>query len=108
MNDAIKKLDKDQLYTSTIVITSRGDSDHVTMSLEVSHVLDEDFDDQIPASYGVAREIMMGLRKQTTMYAPTEEDLTYLSDPTVSDEDKARYILEHTEAQDEAVNATLN
>lgn len=108
MNDAIKKLDPNQLYTATIVINSKGDSDHVTMSLEVSHVLDDEYVDNIPASYGVAREIMMNLRSQTTMYAPTQEDLAYLSDPTVSDEDKARWILEHTEAQDEAVNATIN
>lgn len=108
MNDTIKKLDPNQLYTATIVINSKGDSDHVTMSLEVSHVLDEDYADNIPASYGVAREIMMGLRSQTTMYAPTVEDLAYLSDPAISDEDKARWILDHTEAQDEALNATLN
>lgn len=108
MTDSIKKLDNEQLYTATITLTSKGTADNVTMTFEVSHILDEDFEGEIPSSYGAAREIMLGLRRQATLYAPTETDLAYLNDPNVSDEDKTRYILEHTEAQDEAANATLN
>lgn len=108
MTDTIKKLDANETYVFTLKMYSKGDSEEVATSFEVSHQLDDDFEGEIPASYGVAREILMGLRRNAVLYAATQEDTEFLTDPNVSEEEKVARILDSSKAQEEALNATIN
>lgn len=108
MTDNIKKLDANETYVFTLKFYSKGDSEEVATSYEVSHVLSDDFEGEIPAAYGVAREILMSLRRNAVLYAASKEDEAYLTDPNVSEEDKVARILDSSKAQEEALTATLN
>lgn len=108
MTDTIKTLNDNDMYVATIKLYSRGNSEEVATIVEVSHALDDDFQGEIPASYGVAREIMLGIQANTVMYAATKADQDFLSDPAIPDEAKVQRILESSQAQEEAINATIN
>lgn len=108
MTDTIKKLDDNDMYVATIKFYSRGNAEEVATMFEVSHVLDDEFDGEIPASYGAAREVMMTLRRQAVLYAATGEDAEYINDPNVSEQDRVARVLDSSKAQEEALKATIN
>ena len=108
MTDTIKAIEDDILYSATIRFYSKGKDDQVTSMFEVSHVLAEDFDGDMPAAYSIAQEILLGLRARSTLYAASTADQEYLGDPDVPDKDKVERILDSAKAQEEALNAVLN
>lgn len=104
----IKHIDTNETYVFTLKLYSKGNGEEVATSSEVSHVLDDEFEGEIPASYGVAREILMSLRRNAVLYAATQADTDFLTDPNISEEEKVSRILESSKAQEEALNATIN
>lgn len=108
MTDKINQIDNDAMYVATIKLYSRGNNEQVATSIEVSHELDDGFNDELPASYSVAREIIMMLHSGATSYAATDEDRAFLQNPEVADEDKISRILDSTAAQEEVAKATIN
>src|SRR5688500_4237592 len=93
-SDTITKLDDNETYVCTLKLYSKGNSGEVATSYEVSHVLDEKFEGEIPAAYGVAHEIILGIRREAVLYAATQEDTEFLSDPNISEEEKISRILD--------------
>lgn len=108
MTDTIKKLNDNEMYVATIKFYSRGNGEEVATLLEVSHTIDDEFEGEIPAAYGAAREVLLGLRKQAVLYAATGEDAEYINDPNTSEEDRVARVLDSSKAQEEALKATIN
>lgn len=104
----IKQIDNETIYRATINLYSKGDTNDVTLGFEFSHTLDDDFTGPMPAAYEQFRTIIHDMQNQTATYAASPDDIAYLSDPDISDEDKARRVLEITAAFEEAAGATLN
>ena len=105
----INEIDDNAVYIGTLHFYSKGKNDDVTIGFEFSHILSDDWGDQpLPASYDELRKVVWRMRMAASTYTVTPEDIEYLSDPNVSDEDKARRTLEITAAQDEAADATIN
>jgi hypothetical protein len=107
-NDSIKKIDDNQMYVATIKFYSRGNDQGVATMFEVSHVLDDQFEGEIPSCYGAAQEVVLNLRRTAMLYAATGDDAAYLNDPNVSEEDRVARVLESSKAQEEALKATIN
>lgn len=104
----ITEIDEDAVYVGTLHFYSKGSDDNVTIGFDFSHILDDNWDKPLPAAYDELRKVVWGLRRSASTYSVTPEDVAYLSDPNISDEDKARRTLEITSAQDEASDATIN
>lgn len=108
MSDTIKKINSKDTYVATLRLYSRGEGEEVAMMYDFSHQIDDEFEGELPASYALLREIILGLHANTTMYAATKEDAEFLSDPNVSEEERAVRILEVSKAQEDALEATIN
>lgn len=108
MTNTIKKIDDNEMYVATIKFYSRGNAEEVATLLEVSHTLDDEFEGDIPAAYGAAREMVMTLRRNATLYAATGDDAEYINDPNVPEVDRVARVLDSSKAQEEALKATIN
>lgn len=107
--ETIDHVDHEVLYRGSIHFFSQGREPQTSMAFDFSHQLSEAWNDNIiPGAFEKVREVVNALRRQTTMYAATPDDIAYLNDPNVSDEDKALYILSSAQAQEEALKSTLN
>jgi len=105
----INALDDNSIYRASIHFYSKGKGENVTLAVDVSHVLDDEMQgNHIPASYMQVYELVMQLRRNATLFEPTDIDVDTLTDAEVSAEEKAAAILEQVEAQEQAANAVLN
>ena len=104
----IETIDENQVYRATIHLYSKGSTRDVTVGFDFSHILDDNWDQPLPAAYEELRNYVNSLRRAAATYAVTPEDIEYLSNDELSDEDKAKYVLEITQAQDDARGSTLN
>lgn len=104
----IQQLDENEIYRGTIHIYSKGSADEVTMAFEFSHTLDDNWEGEIPASYDEIRRIVWAVRKQTSIYSAHPDDAAKLVDPSLSDVEKARLILESAHDQEEVAVSTVH
>ena len=102
----ITKISDTEMYTASIHFYSKGASDQVTVAMNVSHPLSDDYDDYLPASYMQMREIMLNLRRNAVLYAGSDDDLEFLSDPNISTEEKAERVLQSAADTEASITAT--
>ena len=105
----IKQLNDDTVYRASVHFYSKGRGEDVTLAVDVSHILDDEFvEEKIPTSYAQVYELVMGLRRNAVLYTASDDDNVFLTNPDVSPEAKAEMLLEKARAQEEALTATIN
>lgn len=108
VNDTVKNLNDETVYRASVHFYSKGNDGNVTLAVDVSHILDDEYQGPIPAAYAHVYELVMKIRRDAVLYAASDEDNAFLADPDISPEDKASMVLEKVAAQEEAANATIN
>lgn len=103
-----KFLNEDTVFRASVHFYSKGTDGNVTLGVEVSHPMDDDYEGEVPASYAQVYELVMGLRRNAVLYAANDDETAFLADPDLTAERKAELVLEKVKAQEEAFGATIN